>query len=357
VSTRPPVGIVFDTALSRIDDVLAMALLYGFDGRGDVHVYSVSISRPVLQGAVFADVVGRFYAGTLAGSGDNTPDRKLLPVGLASAGPLKDSVPFWNGPLARRNADGKPAYIGGVVYEEDTAEPAPVIRNALTTQYDDNSIVVVSGPATSLAALLDVRNAVPLIARKVRFLVFAGGAFPNGEPELNIKSDIPAARRVLAEWPTPIVMCGREIGDALLFPGASIEKDYTWTSAHPVVDAYRAYQPMPYDAPTPAMAAALYAVRAKEGYFKLSEPGAVTVMDDGRTTFVPSASGKHRHLILDPAETERIVKAYTDITAAAKPQVRTLPNTRRPEPTKKPGQQPAAVVPPPAKTQPAPATE
>jgi inosine-uridine nucleoside N-ribohydrolase len=338
-TTRPPVGIMFDTALSGIDDALAMSLLYGFDGRGDVHVYSVTISRPVLQGAVFADVVGRFYAGTLAGSGANTVDRKLLPVGLASTGTLKDNVPFWAGALSRRDTDGRPLYIGGIDYEEDAADPAPVIRNALTTQYDDNSVVVLSGPATSLAALLDVFGAKALIARKVRFLVFAGGTFPGGKAELNITSDIPAARRVLAEWPTPIVMSGREVGDALLFPGESIEKDFTWTTAHPVVDAYRAYRPMPYDAPTPAMTAALYAVRPKEGYFKLSDPGTVTVLDDGRTTFEPSASGRHRHLILDPAQTERIVRTYTEITSAAKPQARTLPNTVRPLPTQKPAPQ------------------
>ena len=81
---------------------------------------------------------------------------------------------------------------------------------------------------------------------------------------------------------------------------------------------------MPYDAPTWAMTAMLYAVRPKEGYFKLSEPGTITVLDDGRTTFQPSADGKHRHLILDSEQKERIIKTYTEI-ASAKPVPRRLP--------------------------------
>ena len=57
---------------------------------------------------------------------------------------------------------------------------------------------------------------------------------------------------------------------------------------------------MPYDAPVWAMNASLYAVRPQEGYFKVSEPGTVGVLDDGRTRFTPSAGGKHRYLISIP---------------------------------------------------------
>jgi hypothetical protein len=75
---------------------------------------------------------------------------------------------------------------------------------------------------------------------------------------------------------------------------------------------------MPFDAPVWAMNSSLYAVRPQEGYFKVSDPGTITVLEDGRTTFTPSASGKHRYLIFDPAQKERIVKTYTEI-ASAKP--------------------------------------
>ena len=200
----------------------------------------------------------------------------------------------------------------------DTAEPVALIRNALTSQYDQNAMVVLTGPATNLAALLELPGAKSLIAQKVRYLTMAAGAFPSGPPEAGITCDMAAARKLFAEWPTPIVVSGNEVGNALPFPASSIEKDFAWSQAHPVVDAYRAYKTMPYDAPSWAMTAVLYAIRPQEGYFKLSDPGTVTVLDDGRTRHTPSAEGKHRYLIADPAQKERVIQTYTEI-ASLKP--------------------------------------
>ena len=110
---------------------------------------------------------------------------------------------------------------------------------------------------------------------------------------------------------------GSEVGDALPYPGSSIDKDFAWSPAHPVVDAYRAFKPMPYDAPASALAAVLYAVHPDDGFFKLSDPGTISVLDDGRTRFTPGADGKHRYLIVDPAQKERITALYTTMVSAA----------------------------------------
>src|SRR2546422_413329 len=134
------------------------------------------------------------------------------------------------------------------------------------------------------------------ISAKVRYLVVAAGSYPSGPPEFGIQGDIAAAKRLFAGWPGQIVAVGSEIGAALPFPGSSIEKDFSWAPLHPVVDAYRAFQPMPYDAPSTALAAALYAVRPNENYFKVSDPGTITVSDDGATHFTPAANGRHRYL-------------------------------------------------------------
>jgi hypothetical protein len=85
---------------------------------------------------------------------------------------------------------------------------------------------------------------------------------------------------------------------------------------------------MPYDASTTAMAAVLYAVRAKDNPFQLSQPGSISVLDDGRTKFTASASGKHRFLIVDPAHKSAIQQTYIEI-ASAKPVPR-APRFRRP---------------------------
>ena len=222
------------------------------------------------------------------------------------------------GPLSKRNAEGAPLYPHGIEKLNDTAEPTALIRNAFTAQHDQNSIVVLAGPATNLVKVLDLPGVKDLIYRKVKFLALMGGAYPQGTPEFNIKTDIPAARKLFAEWPAPIVASGYEVGEALLFPASSIETDFSWSAAHPVVEAYRAYKTMPYDAPTWDMTVVLYAVRPDANYFKLSEPGTISVLDDGRTRFSPSSEGKHRYLILDPTQKENILRTYIEI-ASAKP--------------------------------------
>jgi hypothetical protein len=85
------------------------------------------------------------------------------------------------------------------------------------------------------------------------------------------------------------------------------------------------------------MAALLYAVRPQENYFKLSDPGTISVLDDGRTKFTPSPEGKHRYLILDPEQKERVIKTYTEI-ASAKP-VPKQPRFRRQQQQKQQPQQ------------------
>lgn len=337
---KPPVGIIFDSDMGNsIDDALALALLYGFDGKNEARVASVSVSKPNLKAAAFCEAVGRFYAGSVSGAFGGFA--RTLPIGLASEGNNPEDTPMLTAPLSRRKENGGPVYEHDIHKLTDTAEVAALLRNAFTAQYDQNAIVVLAGPATNLVKALDLPGAKDLIAHKVRFLSMVGGAYRDGQPDLNIRTDIAAAKKLFAEWPTPIVASGHEVGEALLFPASSIEQDFAWSPAHPVVDAYRAYKPMPYDAPTWDMAAVLYAVRPQEGYFKLSSSGTIGVLDDGRTKFTPSPEGKHRYLILDPAQKERIVKAYREV-ASAKPVPR-QPRFRRKEEQQKKAD-PAAVV-------------
>lgn len=310
----PPVGIVFDSDMNRVGNVLALALLYGFDGRNQNRVISLSVSRPDLRAAAFTDAIRRFYSGGGFSRG--------LPIGFADGSRLSGATPpMITEPLARKTADGQPAYPNDVQQLTDTAEPHALIRNALTAQHDGNAIVFLAGPATNLVMALSLPGVKDLVARKVRFLSVMAGAYPDGGPELHIKEDVAAAKRLFVEWPTPIIAVGQEMASALPFPGASIETEFAWTPAHPVADAYRAHKPMPYDAEAPELAAALYAVQPDQGYFKLSDPGTITVLDNGQTSFAPSAGGKHRYLIPDEAQRDRILKTYAEVISA-KPVVR-----------------------------------
>jgi hypothetical protein len=317
-AARPPIGIAFDgDAGNRIDAVLAIAMLNGMTAKTLARRISLSVSRPSLVSAQVADVVAAFYRGRpVAGPGGGIGQASEGMIGLPESTTVSADAPPFAAILKSKAADGTPNYTSSITGLVNTAESSVLIRNLLLAQHDGNAAIVLAGPATGLVRMLDLYRSGPQIAAKCRQLVVAAGALPAGAAEPSIKSDIAAARRLFAEWPTPIVMVGTEVGDALAYPAASIERDFAWSPAHPVVEAYRAFKPMPYDAPAPALAAVLYAVQPDEGYFTLSEPGTISVLDDGRTQFAPQAGGKHRYLIVDPAQKARVLTQYTSLVAA-----------------------------------------
>jgi inosine-uridine nucleoside N-ribohydrolase len=310
---KPPAGAFFDTDFSTIDSVLAVAILHGLQSKNDCRVAIVTMSRPNLAVAGFIDTVERFYRGP-AGNFAQVP-----PVGMRTVGAAGETSRAFTEPFQKKKPDGTPVYRNQVQTVIDTGDPITLFRNYFEAQYDQHAFFVLSGPATNLAAALEFPGMKDLIAAKIKYLVMAAGAFPNGPADARIKADVAAARKVLAEWPTPIIACGNEVGAALEFPGASIDKEFAAAVPdNPVADAYRAYQAMPYNASAPGVAAALYAGRPNEGYFKLSGAGTITVHEDGRTSFAASEKGRHQYLVVDPAQKEKVLAAYVEL-ASAKP--------------------------------------
>jgi hypothetical protein len=335
----PSVGVLFDSAFDRIDDLLALALLYGLDGKGEMRMSAVTVSRPDFAAAQFCEIVKRFYSGAPGGFGGFGAS---FPVGLAADGrekpqgkPPSKPLPVYPALLAKTGEDGAPLYKPAIESFIDTGDPATVLRNALTASQPHNTIVIAGGPLTSLARLLEMRGDKELIGLNVRYLAITAGPW--------IAADAKAAQRVFDDWPTPIYACSVELGAAVRFPASSIENDFAWSKAHPVADAYRAFGTMPYDAPTYTMDASLYAIRPDKGYFKLSGPGVFRASAAG-VEFTASAQGKHQLLMPDEAQTAAVVKALTEL-ASAQPVVRARrgpradakadPNADKPQPVKK----------------------
>ena len=316
---RPPIGVALDGDFgNRLDAMMAVAMLNGFTAKTEARRISLSVSRPNLTSAKLADVVSGFYrprpvGGGGGGVGAITEGMIGMPEGSGSGSDEGGAL----GPLlTKASADGTPLYTSTIAGLVNTAESGILIRNLLLAQHDGNAAIVLAGPATGLVKILGLYRSGPQITAKCRALVIAAGSFPSGQPEASIKADIAAAKRLFAEWSTPIVAVGTEVGAALPYPGASIDKDFAWAPVHPLVDAYRAFKPMPYDAPASALAAVLYAVHPDDDYFRLSDPGTISVLDDGSTRFTPAADGKHRYLIVDPAQKERLVSLYTAMVSA-----------------------------------------
>ena len=316
---KPPVGILYDSDFgNRIGPALALCLLYGLDGKNEARVVSISVSKPNLKAAGLAEVFGRFYAGAVSGNFGATG--RNLPVGLASDGGDASDTPML-GVLAKKDAEGKLAFEHGLHSINDTADPVPLLRNALTSQYDQNCLVILNGPATNLARLLALPDSKGWIERKARVLVISGGPFPAAP-------HVAALRKVLAEWPGAIAFVGDDVGAAVRYPAASIETDFSWSPAHPLVEAYRAAGTMPYDASTAELAGVLYAIREKEKFFGVSAAGTLQVSDDGKVSLTPGAGGRHRQLVPDAAQQEKLLKTYIELVTA-KPVPR-APRFRRP---------------------------
>jgi inosine-uridine nucleoside N-ribohydrolase len=279
--------VIFDTDMGNdIDDALALAMLHALSDRGECDLIGVTLTNGNPAGVPYVRMVNRFY-----GRGD-------LPVG-ASLKQLKDGA-----------GDGYMAAVlraaGGV--HDGPAESALAVLRRLLSTATEKVVIVQTGFSSNLAALLDSPGGAELARGKVALLMAMAGNFAGGEPEYNVRIDIPAAKAVFEHWPTPIVFSGFEIGRELLFPAVSIERDFAYARMHPIAESYRAYARMPYNRPTWDLTAALEAVRPDRGYFTRSPAGAVSVESNGATRFTPGR-GDRQFLRLDPSKREEILQA------------------------------------------------
>ena len=287
-AASPPTPVIFDTDIGNdVDDCLALALLHSFASRGEIRLAAVTITKDNPWAPRLASAIDIFYG------------RGNIPIGMVHDGQTRD--------------DGylhKAIDAGHYTYNDHTEEAVALLRRVLEAEADGSVVMVQVGFSTNLARLLDSAGGGDLVARKVNRLVMMAGNFAGGGAEYNVKTDIPAARKVAEEWPTPVYWSGFELGRTILYPARSIERDFGSPGANPVADAYRAYKPMPYDRETWDLTAALYAVRPDDGYFNLSPPGQVIVDSEGRTVFHARNGGRHRYLSVDDKQRTRILEAF-----------------------------------------------
>jgi hypothetical protein len=119
----------------------------------------------------------------------------------------------------------------------------------------------------------------------------------------------------MKNWPSPIIFSGFEIGLVITYPMDSINRDFTWTANHPVVEAYKVYVGKPEDHPNWDSTAVLDAIRPDRGYFDLSEPGNVTLGDKDTTVFTPDPNGKCRYLVLKLDQVGRILELIATLVS------------------------------------------
>ena len=308
-----PVPLIFDTDMGNdIDDALALGLIHAFQRRGDCRLIAVTLTNDHRYAAPFVDLVNTFY-----GYGD-------VPIGVVRGGVTHGDGNYLR-ELACAEDNGQPRYPHKLREGSQAAEATAVLRRALAAQADGSVVIVQVGFSTNLARLLDSKPDVlspldgkALVRRKVRLLsAMAGNFAPRpGErfKEFNVMTDVASAKKVFQQWPTPIVVSGFEVGNAILYPHRSIEQDYRYVPHHPLAEAYKLYMKMPYDRPTWDLTSTLYAIRSDKASFGLSRPGRVVVEDDGVTRFQPEEGGLHRYLtIVSREQALRVRDAFADL--------------------------------------------
>ena len=309
-ATQPEtVRLIFDTDMGNdIDDALALAMIHALESRDECKLLAVTITKDNRYSAPFVDLVNTFYG---------RPD---IPVGVVRDGVTPKDSRFTREPSQARD-DGKPRYPHKLRDGSEAPEAVGLLRRVLAEQPDGSVAMVQVGFSTNFARLLtsqpDDASPLPgseLVREKVRLLSIMAGAFDakltaDQFKEYNIREDLPSSRKLLAEWPTPIVISGFEIGRAILYPARSIRNDFGYVAHHPIREAYELYQEMPYDRPTWDLTSVLYAVRPDHGYFELSPPGKIQVSEDGVTRFEEQADGKHRYLKVQQSQIARIREA------------------------------------------------
>jgi len=310
-----PVDIIFDTDIGNdVDDVLALGLLHALESRGECRLLAVTITKDSPLAAPFTDAVNEFYG------------RGSIPIGVVRGGVTPEVGKFL--PLAEARDGDRLRYPHDLVDAAAAPEAVRLLRKTLAGRPDRSVVLVQVGFSTNLARLLDspADDVSPLggrdlVTAKVRLLSLMAGAFVPIEGnarygEYNVVIDLPAARKLAAEWPTPMLWSGFEIGIAIPYPAASIERDYGHAGHHPLAEAYVLYTPPPHDRPTWDLTSVLAVVRPDRGYFGLSPPGRVTVGEDGRTTFEPAADGRDRHLTATPQQAARVTEAFVNLCSA-----------------------------------------
>lgn len=315
--TRGPVKLIFDTDIGNdVDDALALGVIHSLQSRGQCELLAVTITKDNALAGPFVDAINTFYG------------RGEIPIGVVRDGVTPADGQFL--PLALQRDGAALRYPRDL--EPGRAEDAIVVLRRVLAAAEDRSVVIAQvGFSSNLARLLDspADDISPLagrdlVTKKVALLSVMAGAFtkiPDGQGKLNdhreynVVEDLPAAQKLAAEWPTPIVWSGFEIGLAIPYPSESILQDYDYVPHHPLPEAYQLYMPAPHNRPTWDLTSVLQAVLPERGYFDLSPAGQVTVTENGLTRFVAAEGGRDRYLIASPEQRVRVTEALVQLSS------------------------------------------
>lgn len=288
-----PVSVIFDTDIGNdIDDVLALQMLFNYEKQQKVKLLGITISKSNPRVVDYID-------GYCRRNGRND-----MPLGYAYAGVNPEPGKYVPATLDT-TVNGKKLLFPGRSIADSLPEGYQLQRRLLAAAADSSVIMIVVGPETNLARLLQSGpdaysplTGIELMKKKVKLVSVMGGVYTNefDFPEWNIVQDLAASRTLFAQCPVPLVASGFEIGDKLRYPATSILNDFADGDADPLVMSYKVYEPMPYDRQTWDLTSVLYAIEPGKDYFDLSPRGQIVIDTTGRSVFT-AGEGRHQYLV------------------------------------------------------------
>lgn len=298
-SRQKPQSIIFETDMGNdIDDAMALDLLFKYADMGKINLLGVGVHKNNPHSAEFIDIMRNWYGYKKTAIGVNTACVTDM-----------DCVDYCTVTCQLKDKDGNPMFARSKnpKYEESV----DMYRRLLAKQPDKSVVIATVGFSTTIAQLLksgpdkySKLSGRELVEQKVKFFSVMAGEFEiEGFAEYNVWNDLEAARHFFETSPVPMVFTPWKLGDQIQYPGKSIEQDFAWAPEHPMVEAYKAYNKMPYDRPTWDVIAAYYACDPTLPVFQLGAPGDIKVIGKGITQLTPNSKGLSRVLI--PNETQR----------------------------------------------------
>ena len=301
-----PTPVIFETDIGNdIDDAIALDLLFKNVDSGKINLLGVGVHKNNPHSAEFIDIMRVWYG------------YENMPIGVNEKWITDMECNDYCTKVCKLTiADGKPMFARS---KNPKYEDAVAMYRRLLAKQEDNSVVIVTvGFSTTMAELLQSgpdkfskMSGMDLVAKKVKYFSIMAGEFEMPRyTEYNVWNDLLAAKYFFDKSPVPMVITPFTLGKQVLYPAKSIENDFAWADKHPMVEAYKAYDKMPYDRPSWDVIAAYYVCEHNEAAITLSQPGEVKVVDKGVTVFTPKADGRYRIIQASPEQRAMILDDF-----------------------------------------------
>ena len=301
VPNKQTIPIIFDTDMDiDCDDVGALAILHALMDTNEAQILGVICDVPSINSAFVVQAVNTYY------------NRPSMPIGIVKDDTFRNSKKYEMYHAHQEKQSHESGYYPPKIieefkhlkFDEQKIQDCVKLYRTLLSKAEDNSVVIIAvGLLTALAQLMDSKadeisplSGEELIKLKVKkFITMGWGVFPSAQAEFNWLFDWEAARRVINNWPTPLVVS--TLGSQFLI-GKTLSM--STPKSNPVRRCYEIYMKgenrgnYSWD-----LIAAYHGVREKNSYFEEVNGYQIHLDEElGRSFWTEDKENKRKHSYL-----------------------------------------------------------